>query len=135
MYFTDSEKSVKLRSVNARGIPMRRLCGHAGCGLVVKDVAYCVKHQPVRKDKPRPNRNVTFMPGWHKIRKEYLMKHPLCSRCAQFNITTIANQVDHITPHRGDHTLFYNQSNFMALCQSCHSHKTAMYDGGFGHKR
>lgn len=28
---------------------------------------------------------------------------------------------DHITPHRGDHDLFFDRSNLQCLCASCHS--------------
>jgi 5-methylcytosine-specific restriction endonuclease McrA len=29
--------------------------------------------------------------------------------------------VDHITPHRGDLKLFWQRSNWQALCTPCHS--------------
>jgi 5-methylcytosine-specific restriction protein A len=43
--------------------------------------------------------------------------------------------VDHIIPHGGDMRLFWNRGNWAALCQSCHSRKTAKQDGGFGNPR
>ena len=36
--------------------------------------------------------------------------------------------VDHIVPHRGDQQLFWNQSNWQALCKPCHDHKTMTED-------
>ncbi|WP_231555339.1 HNH endonuclease [Paracoccus sanguinis] len=32
-----------------------------------------------------------------------------------------ADVVDHITPHRGDEALFWNWSNWQALCAPCHN--------------
>lgn len=32
-----------------------------------------------------------------------------------------AKVVDHITPHRGDSKLFWDTSNWQALCTPCHS--------------
>jgi 5-methylcytosine-specific restriction protein A len=40
--------------------------------------------------------------------------------------------VDHIVPHRGDLTVFWDRSRWQALCASCHGRKTAARDGGFG---
>lgn len=41
--------------------------------------------------------------------------------------------VDHRKPHKGDGGLFWNVSNWTALCKPCHDAKTAAEDGGFGH--
>lgn len=43
-----------------------------------------------------------------------------------------ATDLDHIEPHRGDMTLFWDHDNWQSLCHSCHSAKTASEDGGFG---
>ncbi|WP_085981300.1 MULTISPECIES: HNH endonuclease signature motif containing protein [unclassified Paenibacillus] len=42
-----------------------------------------------------------------------------------------ATVVDHITPHKGDMGLFWDQGNWQPLCATCHSIKTAKEDGGF----
>jgi 5-methylcytosine-specific restriction enzyme A len=47
---------------------------------------------------------------------------PLCSMCLARNIVTPAMVADHITPHHGDHQLFYF-GNLQSLCQHCHSHR------------
>jgi 5-methylcytosine-specific restriction enzyme A len=66
--------------------------------------------------------------GWYKVRAEYLRAHPHCERCGD-----VATDIDHITPRSQGGT--DDWSNLQALCHSCHSHKTARYDGGFGHAR
>lgn len=58
---------------------------------------------------------------WQKARERYLMKNPLCVYCHRDGRVTAANVVDHIIPHRGDQKLFWRESNWQALCDSCHS--------------
>jgi 5-methylcytosine-specific restriction protein A len=48
---------------------------------------------------------------------------------------TEATDVDHIKPHKGDMTLFWDRTNWQSLCGPCHSAKTAAEDGGFGNAR
>ena len=61
---------------------------------------------------------------WQKIRAQYLEAHPLCVMCYKDNKLTPATVVDHIVPHKGNKQLFYDESNFQALCKHCHdSHK------------
>jgi 5-methylcytosine-specific restriction protein A len=67
---------------------------------------------------------------WEAARLAYLIRNPLCAHCAP-RITQAA-ELDHITPHRGDMTVFWDESNWQGLCKSCHSHKTVGEDGGFG---
>lgn len=33
---------------------------------------------------------------------------------------TVATVVDHIVPHKGDQTLFWNEANWQPLCKLCH---------------
>ena len=47
----------------------------------------------------------------------------------------MAREVDHIEPHKGDDTLFWDQDNWQPLCKPCHSRKTATEDGGFGNPK
>jgi len=69
---------------------------------------------------------------WRKARKMYLSRHPLCVACYAQGVYTGANVVDHITPHKGDHSLFWDEANWQSLCYRCHNQKTAKIDGGFG---
>lgn len=58
---------------------------------------------------------------WQKAREKFLKKNPLCVYCQRDGRVTAANVVDHITAHRGDMKLFWKESNWQALCSSCHS--------------
>jgi 5-methylcytosine-specific restriction protein A len=71
---------------------------------------------------------------WRRAREVYLREHPLCRRCEGENLVTPATVVDHIQPHRGDMTLFWQESNWQPMCKPCHDAKTAREDGGFGNE-
>ena len=40
-------------------------------------------------------------------------------------VVTPAAVVDHVLPHRGDWSLFWDESNWQPLCKPCHDAKTA----------
>lgn len=61
---------------------------------------------------------------WQKARARYLKVHPLCVHCAREERLVKATVVDHITPHRGDPVLFWDESNWQPLCKPCHDKKT-----------
>ena len=43
----------------------------------------------------------------------------------------MAQVVDHVTPHRGNAGLFFDQSNWQSLCKQCHdSYKQALEKSG-----
>ncbi len=67
---------------------------------------------------------------WQQARAGYLRKHPLCRHCMERGLVVVATVVDHITPHKGDKALFWDSSNWQALCTTCHdSWKQALERG------
>lgn len=66
---------------------------------------------------------------WQKARERFLYEHPLCCYCERTGRTTAANVVDHIIPHRGDQSLFWNESNWQPLCKPCHDSTKAKEEG------
>lgn len=72
---------------------------------------------------------------WHKASKAFLREHPLCKPCLDRDVVTPAYATDHIVPHRGDQTLFWDKANWQPICKTCHAIKTAKEDGGFGNPR
>lgn len=54
--------------------------------------------------------------------------HPLCEKCREQGRFVKAEVVDHIVPHRGDEKLFWDKSNWQALCKRCHDSKTMTED-------
>jgi 5-methylcytosine-specific restriction protein A len=53
---------------------------------------------------------------WDIARSNYLVFNPWCVMCNQ-----IATVVDHIVPHKGSMTLFWDKANWQSLCRTCHS--------------
>ena len=58
---------------------------------------------------------------WKNLRARFLALHPTCTLCKQRGIITPATVVDHVTPHRGDEVLMWDESNLQGLCSTCHS--------------
>jgi 5-methylcytosine-specific restriction protein A len=75
--------------------------------------------------------------AWRKARAHFLRSHPLCmcAECSAAGLLVPATVVDHITPHRGDVRLFWDQTNWQSLTKPCHDRKTARENGGFGRAR
>jgi 5-methylcytosine-specific restriction protein A len=90
-------------------------------GYAVRD-GRCAAHQRSRTEETR------HMPGnltpWNKrfmrLRRSFLIRNPICRECR--NPATV---LDHITRHRGNARLFWDQSNWQPLCARCHGLKTA----------
>lgn len=69
---------------------------------------------------------------WQRARLDYLAEHPLCVMCKAAGRVSEATIVDHRTPHRGDQVLFWDRSNWQALCVNCHSmHKQRIEARGY----
>ncbi len=60
---------------------------------------------------------------WRKRRAYELAHQPLCVACAIGGFLELAAQLDHITPHEGDKTKFWGDTQ--PLCVACHKIKTA----------
>ena len=80
-----------------------------------------------QKTKTRPHNSV----AWRKASAAFLQRYPLCVLClarGQINERAMADLcttqrtlvVDHIEPHRGDDSLFWNTNNWQTLCRLCH---------------
>ncbi|MEJ7685684.1 MAG: HNH endonuclease signature motif containing protein [Variovorax sp.] len=59
--------------------------------------------------------------AWQRARLAYLKAHPLCVMCTAEGKVALANVVDHKIPHRGDQALFWDVSNWAALCSAHHN--------------
>ncbi|MFD2334756.1 HNH endonuclease signature motif containing protein [Cohnella sp. GCM10020058] len=115
-------------------MPLKKFCPKAGCTTLTTG-GYCEAHAraPAQVEKDRgTSAQRGYGSAWRKARAAWLLKHPLCVVCERNGRLTAATDLDHIKPHRGDMTLFWDRSNWQGLCKTCHSAKTAREDGGFG---
>lgn len=58
---------------------------------------------------------------WRKARSLFLTHNPLCKMCLDQGKLRAATVVDHIEPHKQDLALFWDQSNWQALCYHHHN--------------
>lgn len=116
-----------------------RACREPGCvAYAAHGCAYCSQHAAAharvfRSAEHRKEAARLYRTGqWLGLRRQQLTLQPFCALCLCAGRYTLANEVDHVVPHRNDETLFYDPLNLQSLCHSCHSLKTAREDGGFG---
>lgn len=133
-------------------MPLFKQCSYIGCLCPVPyGQKYCEKHKVIgaKRDErvARESREARekrryqekgsasqrgYTSAWRRAREGFLREHPLCAHCLAEGRYVSATDVDHIKPHKGDKTLFWDRNNWQALCHSCHSKKTAREDGGYG---
>ncbi|WP_346866641.1 MULTISPECIES: HNH endonuclease signature motif containing protein [unclassified Clostridium] len=110
-------------------MPMKSLkpCKHPGCPKLTADF-YCDDH---KKFHVKDRANATdrgYDSKWRTSRARFLKINPLCVRCKEQGSLVKATVVDHIKPHGGDKILFWDESNWQALCKRCHDRKTMRED-------
>lgn len=104
-------------------------CAHPGCPrLAPRGKKYCGEHAAKHPEESRSAGGRGYGSRWNKARKRFLETHPLCVECMKAGRYVRATDVDHIVPHRGDPALFWDESNWQALCHRCHSVKTRNED-------
>ncbi len=96
-------------------------CKAPGCPAIIASGPYCLIHTRTTyrdQDARRPNsRRRGYTAEWEKIRKRFLLEHPLCVVCGRE-----ATQVDHRIPLSAGGT--HDEANLQAMCVSHHSSKT-----------
>lgn len=110
-------------------MPMKPLkpCKQLGCPNLTKD-KYCEKHINLHRNQRETSTKRGYDSRWRKARNRFLKVNPLCVKCKDQGKLIKATVVDHIIPHRGDQKLFWDESNWQALCKSCHDTKTMTED-------
>lgn len=104
-----------------------RYCAEPGCPEKGTG-ARCDVHQQQTRQQQR--RHYSTTPGvnygrkWQTARRAFLADHPFCVDCETEGQQTLATEVDHIVPHRGDRDLFWDRTNWASRCKPHHSAKT-----------
>lgn len=112
-------------------------CAATGCSALVVEGPRCPKHGQQRQQSYERRRGSAHSRGydrrWARYAKAFLAAHPLCEvYCKQEGRITAAGCVDHIVPHKGDMTRFWDPNNHQAACLKCNSRKNVEQEGGFG---
>lgn len=106
----------------------------APCGCSVPRGTKCRHEQARATERQRVNdaeRGSAASRGydgkWARESKAYLAAHPVCVSCGD-----PSQCVDHKVAHKGDVKLFWDRSNWQAMCIACNSRKNVKQEGGFG---
>jgi 5-methylcytosine-specific restriction protein A len=115
-------------------MPIRKLCAYVGCSaLVGKDERYCPKHREKAEREKQTDRKADA-PWYEKLERKneqyqtsrwraesanFLRLNGICSLCGEK-----ATEVHHAIPPRGEDELFWDKSNWVALCHNCHQRIT-----------
>lgn len=101
-----------------------RVCAEPGCPARVTS-GRCAAHQREQRQHETRFQQGAYGRPWRRLRDAHLVNHPWCVECQQAGLTIVADEVDHIVPHRGDRALMFDPTNLQSLCVSHHSAKTA----------
>src|SRR5712691_2597253 len=95
-----------------------RPCTKPGCPRLVRGRgSRCEEHG---KHLERPtSAEQGYDAAWRKLRARFLIALPFCADCEKIGLARDADEVDHVTAHRGDHALRLDWNNLRSLCHSC----------------
>jgi len=65
---------------------------------------------------------------WQQARLHHLNEYPLCVMCTKEKRVTAATVVDHIKPHKGNDSLFWDRDNWQSLCKPHHDREKAIIE-------
>jgi len=80
-------------------------------------------------DRRKPRHGPYQTADWQRRRAAQLSAEPLCRMCAADGRVTAALVADHIRPHKGDTTQFW-QGELQSLCKHCHDSRKARIERG-----
>lgn len=115
------------------------ICVVPGCEDVARPGGNrCAEHEAERKARRKASRaaaqRTEHAASWRALYADrrwrhasagFLRRNKWCADCGALGVHELATDVDHVVPHKGDRRLFWNRSNWQALCHRCHSRKTA----------
>lgn len=107
-------------------------CPHPGCPGLVRD-GECSRCGPLRKPRQAAyddTRGTASQRGydrhWQRIRRAFLVEHPLCAACERAGRVSVATDVHHKIARRNGGS--DAPENLEPLCHACHSRITG--EGG-----
>ena len=125
-------------------------CRIPNCPGLAYEGGYCPKHLAIvrqrqaqaldalrrKTDQQRPSANRRgYTSQYRAKRKKFLETHPWCEDEFGLHPGRLVRAIvcDHRIPLRQGGK--DDDSNYVQRCKTCHNHKTAHQDGGFGHRR
>lgn len=110
-------------------MPLKPLkpCKQTGCPELTSG-SYCESHGSLNINKRSNASKRGYGSRWRSSRDRFLKANPLCLYCLKEDRMIKASVVDHVVPHRGDKILFWDETNWQALCEHHHNKKTRIQD-------
>src|SRR5215470_15818962 len=100
------------------------ICLEPGCPVLVSR-GRCSRHARSHKRSTTPHYYRWYcLERWRYLRLKVLEHEPLCRSCKAQGLITTAHEIDHVVPHEGKRSLFWDESNVQPLCHACHARKT-----------
>ena len=114
-----------------------RPCATPGCPELVRGRPRCDRHTQAKERERRTSTERGYGRRWQASRLVFLSRpeNALCRPCLKKNPpqVTAATVVDHIKDHKGDHQLFWDESNWQPSCEHCHNARVDAGDFGRSH--
>lgn len=82
-----------------------------------------------RRTEAQPWRRWYWTARWRRLAASQLAADPICACCLREGRVTPATVAHHVTPHRGDPTLFW-EGPIESVCQPCHDGPIAREERG-----
>jgi 5-methylcytosine-specific restriction enzyme A len=112
-------------------------CAHPRCPAVVERGGdRCPVHRRTFEQRRRTSSERGYTSQWTTRAALFRQRYPFCgmrpgnrapvmSRCHEAGRLTVAEQVDHVVPHKGDPMLFWDEeTNWQSLCNECGGRKS-----------
>jgi len=93
-----------------------------GCPVLVP-FGRCPVHRLAKLEDPVV-RKWYRLARWLALRDLMLQVDPFCRQCLREGRKVLTAEIDHIVPHEGVASRFWDAGNLQGLCKSCHSKKT-----------
>lgn len=95
-------------------------------------ISIMAKRPDYRSEEAKAYRHLYWTQRWRKKAKAQREEEPLCRRCAARGLIVPATVANHIIPHRGDLTLFW-EGELESTCAPCHDGVIAFEEArGYG---
>jgi 5-methylcytosine-specific restriction protein A len=111
-----------------------RPCSTPGCPELVRGRARCEGHTRQAEAQRGTAAERGYGRRWQAARRSFLSRpeNALCRPCQKKTPprVTAATVADHITAHKGDQVLFWDENNWQPSCKDCHDARVD--EGDFG---
>lgn len=102
----------------------KKICSHPSCRELIDDPgpSRCKKHEVKPfQNALRSNQTLYNTIEWRRLRKRIIERDgQICTICGEWG-----NDVHHKIPPRNNKELFFDESNCITICKSCHRIITA----------